>query len=343
MKKFLLSILIVTSLFTFTGCGKKTTGDPLLDSAIEEIEVALKEDEEAAKKQANSLKKSNKKSNMLNNIELSVKELFFTSYSRNVFGDSGEKNYLIINFDTSDNSKTILDESSVELDFIGINNGEEKIIKSYDSRTIYNCVLKAFGEHGELIIPRLANTNEFMLSLPIDWDGYESFRLDFRSTDYWDRKKILDTASFTINSKDIEKIDKSALVKTKFDSIQKELNNVKDATNESFIIEPLSFEYNEQSYSFKAKVKNYTNLPANGCDVSLSLLDSNGNVISLYNKSNDPKFEQLLPGEETEIEWTDSNKEILKNNTDGKFVVEFGFMGSVNRVYLDSIYMNYNL
>lgn len=302
MKKKIITLLVISSLaMAMTGCkveAKNSTGDKELDSQIAEINDYVQDayEEEAAyeKEREESLAKSKSDSLSINNDSLDFGDIYLVN-----------KNGLNAMVFGIKHSAVFPDDTIIS--FYGINDGEEKLLDEYQmdflERSGFGVSYIVDNSGGlDILVPAIRNFNgviETIQTCFIDWDGYDSYRIDIRMED-GDifEPKVLDTASYEIDSEDL-------IMVTEDEFVQLRAKEVIDSIDSNqFESNGLLINYNGDDITsagegnLNISIENTSSLPVGKYKCELEIMDSYGNKSGTMRIDD---YIQINPGEVKEF------------------------------------------
>lgn len=302
MKKKVLTLLIISSLSMFmTGCkveAKNSTGDKELDAQIAElngyVQDAYKEEAAYEKEMEKSLAASKADSLSINNDSLDFGDIYLVNKNDINAMVFGIKHYEVFPDDTI-------------ISIYGINKGEEKLLREYYMDTIDR---SGFGmTHGvgagvDIKVPaiqKLDGVIETIQTCLVDWDGYESYRIDIRMEDGGIfESKVLDTASYEIDSEDLIRVTEEEFIEIRTKEILDSLES-DQCKNEQLLVKYIGADITSTGYNnITLTMENTSNLPVSKYWAEINIMDSYGNQSGIMTV-NGNNYIQINPGEVKEF------------------------------------------
>lgn len=306
MKKKLLTLLIISILSMFmTGCkveAKNSTGDKELDAQIAElngyVQDAYKEEVEYEKEREKSLAASKSDSLSINNDSLDFGDIYLVSKNDINAMVFGIKHYEVFPDDTI-------------ISIYGINKGEEKLLcKDYMDtidRSGFGMTHGVIGTLTDIKVPaiqKLDGVIETIQTCFVDWDGYESYRIDIRMED-GDifEPRVLDTASYEIDSEDLIRVTEEEFIELRAKEILDSLES-DQCENEQLLVKYVGADITSTGYNnITLTIENKGNLPVSQYMAEIDIMDSYGNKSGAMT-INGNKYIQINPGEVKEFTYS---------------------------------------
>ena len=232
------------------------------------------------------------------------KELDINNYSLK-FGDIylvNKNGFNIMVFGIKYN-EALMDDTIIS--FYGISNGEEKLLNEYEMGLIER---SGFGfshnvsnsEGLSISVPAIENFNGVMETIQtcfIDWDGYDSYRVDIRMEDGdISEPKVLDTASYEIDSKDLIKVTEDEFKELRMAEILDSIESCQFEAHGLLVrydgADITSTGYNNVTIS----IENKTVFPIVDYRCQIEIMDSYNNKSGIISVNNDEDI-YINPGE----------------------------------------------
>lgn len=236
------------------------------------------------------------------------------------------------------------------ISFYGISNGEEKLLDEYNmdmtERRGFGLQKDVRNSGGMSInvpaILKLDGVIETMQTCCVDWDGYDSYRVDIRMED-GDifEPRVLDTASYTIDNEDLIRLTEDEFVKRRMDELMKSLEN-NQCENDKLLVKYMGADITSAGYSdLTVTIENKGNTPISQCRVELEIMDSYYKKCSVGSLNNG-QYIQVNPGEVKKFVKSQETNIGLKIESGKEYIVRVFIYDVVNDETIMDSYLKSN-